>query len=430
MGDRQFLDQALKAAKRSVELDPGSAESQETLGYVHYQRGELEEAQKFLNRAIELDGEFFRAYCVRGLVHEKLKNPDAARSDYLEASRITPGAAWPRMNLGVLLYRQGKTEEAVEEYKEALRGDPEHAATHSNLGEAFRKLGQLDQALEHHERAIRIDPGVANYHHNLGLTLIDRKEIDRAIGAFEKAAALEPRNTKRYSDLCFYLANYKRDPRAAIAGYDKILASKPNDYSAHYNKTFSLIAIGKSGEAEESMKRALEILRQFKGSVYRSETKIKCYFHALKVLSEFAWEAGRTEVSRDYVMESLAFQKPLVESPEAKAVYLNRMANTLLKCPPEDLRDPPRALEYANRMMQVAREAGGLAENDLAQFLDTLAEAHYQNGDVEKAVEFAGKAVSHLPSGELDRTSQLIREELNENYIRFKAVLKEKEGDG
>jgi uncharacterized Ntn-hydrolase superfamily protein len=49
-----FLDEALTAVKRALELEPESAETLDTLAECHFRRGEIEEALVVINRALEL----------------------------------------------------------------------------------------------------------------------------------------------------------------------------------------------------------------------------------------------------------------------------------------------------------------------------------------------------------------------------------------
>jgi Flp pilus assembly protein TadD len=53
---RLNLDEALSLARRAVEVAPGDPNFLDTLGWVHFQRGDLEEAQRILQRALDLAG--------------------------------------------------------------------------------------------------------------------------------------------------------------------------------------------------------------------------------------------------------------------------------------------------------------------------------------------------------------------------------------
>jgi len=68
-----------------------------------------------------------------------------------------------------------------------------------------------------------------------------------------------------------------------------------------------------------------------------------------------------------------------------KALALNNLAWILVTAPDRGLRDPERALILAKKAVELERSP---------IFLDTLAEAHYVNGSVQKAVETIKEAIS------------------------------------
>ncbi len=50
-----YLDEALQAARRAIEIEPDSFEILDTLAEVHFRRGEVREAIDAGRRALELD---------------------------------------------------------------------------------------------------------------------------------------------------------------------------------------------------------------------------------------------------------------------------------------------------------------------------------------------------------------------------------------
>jgi Flp pilus assembly protein TadD len=51
------LDEAFDLIIRAVALDPENAAYLDSLGWVHFRRGELEEAERWIRRAIDLGGD-------------------------------------------------------------------------------------------------------------------------------------------------------------------------------------------------------------------------------------------------------------------------------------------------------------------------------------------------------------------------------------
>jgi Zn-dependent protease with chaperone function len=79
-----------------------------------------------------------------------------------------------------------------------------------------------------------------------------------------------------------------------------------------------------------------------------------------------------------------AYEKSLALRPDQPQV-LNNLAWLLATCPDEALRDPPRALELAQRAAEL---------EESAFILDTLAESHFVSGNFDQALEVGRRALA------------------------------------
>jgi tetratricopeptide (TPR) repeat protein len=87
------LDEALQLAQKVVKAQPGNAAYGEILGWVHYRRGELAEAEAALKKSIELYGQDAKRgepLGKLGLVYEKKGEREAAREALREALKLDP----------------------------------------------------------------------------------------------------------------------------------------------------------------------------------------------------------------------------------------------------------------------------------------------------------------------------------------------------
>jgi tetratricopeptide (TPR) repeat protein len=75
----------------------------------------------------------------------------------------------------------------------------------------------------------------------------------------------------------------------------------------------------------------------------------------------------------------------LLSIDSSQAAALNNLAWLLITSPDRALRDQRRALVLAEKAVVIER---------IPTFLDTLAEAQYANGSVEKAIEIIKEAIS------------------------------------
>jgi Flp pilus assembly protein TadD len=79
---------------------------------------------------------------------------------YRESIRVHPNDAKAHNNLGTLLKKQGKFDEAENEAREAIRINPNDARTHSDLGIVLAKQGRYDEAEKELEKSKRLNPNL------------------------------------------------------------------------------------------------------------------------------------------------------------------------------------------------------------------------------------------------------------------------------
>jgi Flp pilus assembly protein TadD len=70
-----------------------------------------------------------------------------------EAVRLDPGDARAQKNLGYVLYRLGRVDEAIAAFEEAIALWPGYAEAHGNLAIAYGKKGRIEEAM----REMRIE---------------------------------------------------------------------------------------------------------------------------------------------------------------------------------------------------------------------------------------------------------------------------------
>ena len=91
------------------------------------QSGQLQKALQFLENAVNLDPKKDEYLC--HLAEVQMKNPrlrQVARGNLVKAMQLNPSRAETHVQLGLLLEREGKTEEAAKQYEEAVSWEPTH----------------------------------------------------------------------------------------------------------------------------------------------------------------------------------------------------------------------------------------------------------------------------------------------------------------
>lgn len=121
---------------------------------------------------------------------ERQRDVRRAEALYREAVHRDPGYCDAMDNLGLLLRRQGKVDEAIEWYRKSLAVQPTNRAARANLGTALRLKGNADEALREYATMFEHDPDDAEAHYGAGLTYLLKNEPRKALEHFERAEKL------------------------------------------------------------------------------------------------------------------------------------------------------------------------------------------------------------------------------------------------
>jgi tetratricopeptide (TPR) repeat protein len=111
-GDPQHVEQALRAYRRSLEIDPYLVPALINLANLHYSRDDVVEAQALYERAIALEPDVFEAHFNLGNIFHDLARYIEAQACYREALRLNPTYAEAHFYLAVTLEKNGRSQEA------------------------------------------------------------------------------------------------------------------------------------------------------------------------------------------------------------------------------------------------------------------------------------------------------------------------------
>jgi tetratricopeptide (TPR) repeat protein len=132
-------------------------------------------------------------------------------------------------NQGVNLYNAGQYEGASKAFLEVLEKDATQPSVWANLGNCYSKIDQNEKALEAYDKALELDSENATYYQNKGSILAAMGRVDEARELYEKAASMSA----------------TLDPSEAAVSF--------------YNMGVTYINAGKNEDAEDSLRKALEL---------------------------------------------------------------------------------------------------------------------------------------------------------------------------
>ncbi len=174
-------DQAQRQLKRlqeDLEACPDPAEAAALRGQIHPER--LQAALSALQRAADaqitdppvleaaLQPAFAEpltraeAHNVLGVLHARQDNVALAKQQFDTALTISPQHYRVLSNLGNLALQTGDREAAEQYQRQALALNGDFAAAHHNLGVVLRKKGRLNEAVRHLKQAQRLDVRAAS----------------------------------------------------------------------------------------------------------------------------------------------------------------------------------------------------------------------------------------------------------------------------
>jgi Tfp pilus assembly protein PilF len=164
-----------------------SAEIHYDLGVEALRNGRAPEAMKEFDAAIEIDGQFAEAWLGKGLVLERAFNKDAdAEHAYRKAIALNPAYAEAWTDLGQLLARTGKTQEALQAFDAALSemSNREPWVARFNKGLTLYWASRREEGLAEMRACLRGQPAYCEGHRLLGALLLSDGKVKESIDEF------------------------------------------------------------------------------------------------------------------------------------------------------------------------------------------------------------------------------------------------------
>jgi Tfp pilus assembly protein PilF len=172
--------------------DPNNVDVLYNLGIVASDAGQLERAELYLRRCVELAPTFANALIALGIALTRQQKNVAAMEVLKRAVDLEPKNLWARKNLGVMLLKQENPQAATEHLTVAVEIDPRDQGSWVGLGDAARMAGTSEVAEQSYRRAISL-----NEHNNLaeaardGLTALARAKMAEQAGGSPNPKAVD-----------------------------------------------------------------------------------------------------------------------------------------------------------------------------------------------------------------------------------------------
>ncbi len=204
-------------------------------------RAEL--AQDICHDLLRAEPENVELLTLVGLLAYRRGDLEEALQAFSRAAFLQPESAELRNNVGVAYQDLNCHDSAALHFREALSLREEYPEARCNLATALLHLGEAEEAIRNYCDAIAAAPGYADAYHLLGNALRRQGEWEGAVQCYQKALELDPGNLKTLVNLGGSLFTLNRFEEA-IAAQRRALLIDPDHVDAHWNLALLLLTTG------------------------------------------------------------------------------------------------------------------------------------------------------------------------------------------
>jgi tetratricopeptide (TPR) repeat protein len=255
-------------------------------------------------------------------------------------------------------------------------GDVDHAVEAALKSMAARESHEIEQG----NNLLANDSGDLAARVALGKVLLDAGKPDQALLEFKEAERRGWKNSSADAYVAHALTvlghMYRRQENhpAALAALQTAVMFDRDDAEAN------TVLADEYAENSQAFADGIEYLKRFVQADSHTPTETAVAYYSLgRIYTETKQEKDAME----------AYEQALKANPNDHQV-LNNLAWLYASAADPKLRQPARSVEYATRAVEIS------GRHD-ANYLDTLAEAYYANGQADKAVEAIKSAMALQP---------------------------------
>ncbi len=185
---------AAKDIRKAIELNPKLANAHYNIGLVFYALNDYKQSLKAYNEAIKLNDKHALWYISRGSAKIGVDDLPGAKEDYLKALTMKEARTDSESHVGLsnIALIQDDLEEAYNQANLAVEAQPKNAMALNARGWVLFKRGKTDEAIYDLGRAIRYAPSLSIAYGNRGVCYVSQNKFDKAIADHTKHTELDP----------------------------------------------------------------------------------------------------------------------------------------------------------------------------------------------------------------------------------------------
>jgi len=228
------------------------------------QAGYWYDGETLFRRCIDAGYESSAAYNNLGVLVLKKGRNDEARKYLTKALELNADSADALGNLGKISLDQGRFAEAKADLDRALKLNPNQVNVLNNMAVLATNQKHFEEARMYLTKALELKPDHVDALNNMGKLLLDQARFDEALPWLKKVLELKPEHMDALNNMGWGLMNLGKYPESE-ACYRKALEQDPKFIKAMNNLAFTLTLMGRTDEAAAFMKKAEETGRAAAG---------------------------------------------------------------------------------------------------------------------------------------------------------------------
>lgn len=234
---------AVKFLKLAYAKQPQNVALINILAICHEQSGDFENALTLYQQGALLDPNNADIQLNMGDLLRKLEKNDDAVSALKKAQQLRPNHLTTMNNLAIALQQVGDFENAEKYFGEITKSQPENATAFANLGSLLHKRGRYEEAIASIQRALSIDPRHVGALVSLASPLISLGQLHEAEATLEIARSIAPQNPVLLINLG-RLQHEKGQLENAVDYYNQALSLIPAMREAQWQRAFCYLLLG------------------------------------------------------------------------------------------------------------------------------------------------------------------------------------------
>ena len=323
-------------------------------------------------------------------------------------------------NLGAIMQKEGKFNEALNYYSKAQSLNPQDINTRINVGTLYQQKGDYKTAINAYDSVLIMYPNNASANHYKGQAYEALGDNDKAMAQYKKALAVEPDNVEVKNSM-LALTRKTMSPSEFIAHVKSTAGDNAGDMI--YDYALKLHKENKIDEAINMYNEALNMVSdnpEIYANLAIAQSQKKDYNAAMYTLKTASakfptngqikdtYKSISTELN-DGILDNAAnlykqgkFEDAIKKYKEV--VPQTADTNLAIASAYQNLKDIDNAIEYYKKALAIR------SDSNTAYYIAAL---YADKGDIEKAENFADKAIA------IDNNSDAIslKQTLRDNAI-------------